>query len=339
MAVATLPVGAGARSLSASNASAAPGRRDQALRTASVLLVGAPHEGLSSLAPAFRAEFPLPDPDPSGRDLAARRRFRVLRRVGLDGSALRAAVTAADGQARLPARPVVPQPRRDALLGVLRRWLAWYPPPALDAGAAWVPERLEYRFSIAAPDPTGDGEIVLDAPAYQGGRLDWDDLRAAPAGSNLGAAADPGRARWTHAGLPTRVSYPGMPANRWWELEDAEVSYGHVEAEGGDVARLLTIEFATVYGNDWFLAPCDVELGTVLAVEALVVTDTFSQATLIRPAGAAGHRWRMFEVSGAPLGSWSCQPWPARPSTARRWRRCSSAATRPPTSAGRSSAR
>lgn len=56
----------------------------------------------------------------------------------------------------------------------------------------------------------------------------------------------------------------------------------------------------TVYGNDWFLAPYDVSFGTVVAVEALVVADTFGQATLVRPAASSG--WRMFEVTGAPPG-------------------------------------
>jgi hypothetical protein len=258
------------------------------------------HARLTDLAPAFRAEFALADPDPSGHDLAARRRYRVLRRSGLDGAALRRAARAADGQARLPAHPEVPEPERDALLDVLRRWLAWYPDPPDGTGTAWVPERLEYRFAVAAPHPTGDGEIVLEAPAYEGGRLDWEDLRAAPPERTLGAAADAGRTEFAHRSLPTRVGYPGMPANRWWELEDAEVSYGHVEAEGGDLARLLMIEFATVYGNDWFLAPCDVPLGIVLAVEALVVTDTFGRSTLVAPAEAPG--WSMFAVSGADPG-------------------------------------
>ena len=255
---------------------------------------------LGGLAGAFRAEYPLPDPDSEGRDPAAGRRFRALARGGLDGAALAAAVRGADGEAALPARPEVPDSARDALEEVLGRWLAWHPPPDLDAGSAWVTERLEYRFAVAGPDPTGPGEIVLEAPAHQGGRLDWDDLRAAGPGRSLGAEADPGRTRWVHAGLPTRVAYPGMPANRWWEFEDREVSYGHVEAQGGDLARLLLIEFATVYGNDWFVAPCDVEFGSLVVVEAVVVTDTFGQATLIHPAAAPG--WSMFQVSGARPG-------------------------------------
>ena len=105
------------------------------------------------------------------------------------------------------ARPACPTVRRCRAIrtNCLRQWLAWYPAPVPDAGTAWVPERLEYQFTLAAPHPSGTGEVVLAAPAYQGGRLDWTDLRAAPDGTTLGAAADPGARPWTHSGLPTRV--------------------------------------------------------------------------------------------------------------------------------------
>ncbi len=272
----------------------------EALAAGAHFLEALEQAGLGSLAPRFRESYPLPEPDRSAPGRAARRRHRVLRVSGLDGFELRRAARASDGQARLPDRPSVPQGQQEALLGVLGRWLDWYPDRADGAGGAWVPERMEYRFAVAGPHPTGEGELVFEAPAYQGGRLDWDELRAAPVERSLGAGSEVEPARWTHASLPTRVGYPGMPANRWWEFEDAAVSYGHVEAEGGDVARLLMIEFGTVYGNDWFLAPCDVPFGNVLGVEALVVTDTFGRATLVTPEASAG--WDMFAVSGTDRG-------------------------------------
>jgi hypothetical protein len=248
---------------------------------------------LGVLAPAFRDAYPLPVPGGGSP------RARILRRRGLDGVALAAAARGPDGAARLPDRPQLTA-HQDDVLDVLRAWLAWYPAPEPGA-AAWVPERLEYTFKLGAPDPSGTsgaGELVLTAPTYQGGRLDWTDLRLDPDAPGLGAAGTP--AERTHSGLPTRVTYPGMPANRWWEFEDAEVSFGHIEAEGGDLARLLLVEFATVYGNDWFVAPCDVDLGTVLAMTALVVTDTFGQATLVTPAEQPN--WSMFRLTGAPPG-------------------------------------
>lgn len=257
-------------------------------------LAGMP--ALSGVADDFRAAYPLSDPDPSGHDVEARRRFRVLRRTTLDGAALLAAARDTSGEVRLPALPVVPQAHRARVLGALRAWAAWYPDPDPGAGQAWVDDRLEYQFSVAAADPAGGGDVVLEAPAYQGGRLDWHDFRAGAGGPGSGAEPH----RWTHKGLPTRVAYPGMPANRWWELEDGGVSFPLLEAEGGDVARLLLVEFASVYGNDWFVAPVDVRYGTVLALDGVVVEDTFGTSTLVRPAQVPA--WRMFEVSGAPPG-------------------------------------
>jgi hypothetical protein len=250
--------------------------------------------GLHALAGLFREAFPVPDPDPAGLDREAGLRFRVLRRAGLDGAALLAAIRDPDGAVHLPMRPTVPVEHQQRVLEALRDWAAWY--PQLDPVDAWVDDRLEYRFQVAAADPGATGDLVLSAPAYQGGRLDWLDFQGASA--PVGAGGDP--QRFTHAGLPTRVAYPGMPANRWWELEDGGVAFPLVEAEGGDIARMLLIEFAAVFGNDWFVAPLDIRFGTVVAVEGVVVLDTFGQAQLVSPADAP--HFRMFEVSGAPPG-------------------------------------
>jgi len=248
---------------------------------------------------AFAGEYRLPDPaqasDPSQRAaLALLRRGRSL-----DGRALIVAARAAGAPATLPARPAIAPGQHAVVRAALARWLTWHPAAA---PSAWQPERMEYRFAAAGPAPDGSGELALEAPEYQGGRLDWHDLRVAEQG--LGAAADAEPERIMRTVLPTPVSYPGMPANRWWEFEDARVWFGAIEAEAGDVARMLLVEFATVYGNDWFLAPLELDAGALAHVEAVVVRDTFGQATLVRPterarAGLGQTPWRMFRVSGA----------------------------------------
>jgi hypothetical protein len=47
------------------------------------------------------------------------------------------------------------------------------------------------------------------------------------------------------------------------------------------------MEFALVYGNDWFSVPIPVPLGDLSRVMTLVVTDTSGVRTVIRPVG--GH--------------------------------------------------
>jgi hypothetical protein len=68
---------------------------------------------------------------------------------------------------------------------------------------------------------------------------------------------------------------------------------------------MLLVEFATIYGNDWFITPVELAAGTLARVESLVVVDTFGQKTLIQPTevapGGAGRTpWRMFRNTGAP---------------------------------------
>ena len=51
----------------------------------------------------------------------------------------------------------------------------------------------------------------------------------------------------------------------------------------------MMIEYAGSYGNDWFVVPLTLPVGSITAVDSLVVTDTFGVRTLLRPIGDAGH--------------------------------------------------
>jgi hypothetical protein len=104
-----------------------------------------------------------------------------------------------------------------------------------------------------------------------------------------------------------------MPAGRWWEFEDARTWFGGVETEAGDLARMLLVDFATVYGSDWFMVPVEVDVGSLVQIESVVVTDTFGQATLIRPtevarAGLGPTPWRMFGITGGSPGLMAVPP-------------------------------
>jgi hypothetical protein len=90
-----------------------------------------------------------------------------------------------------------------------------------------------------------------------------------------------------------------------FQARHARVWFGGIETEADDLARMLLVEFATIYVNDWFITPVDLDAGTLARIEALVVIDTFGQQTLIRasevaPPGTGRTPWRMFRNTGAP---------------------------------------
>jgi hypothetical protein len=104
-----------------------------------------------------------------------------------------------------------------------------------------------------------------------------------------------------HALLASPLRYPGMPADRLWEMEDAQVNLGLIEAEPWDLARLLVAEFALTYGNDWLVVPVDVPFGSLTTVESVIYTTTFGERFVVRPTAATSPdgRWQMFTITDA----------------------------------------
>jgi hypothetical protein len=198
---------------------------------------------------------------------------------------------------QLPAEPVVPAEFEAQTLDRLRRWLAWYDTVLVDpeVAEAWTPARQEYAFAVSAQ--TSSGEVTLAADEYTDGTLDWYSLSVAPA--SLGPADVP-RPPVTHTArpvLPTPVEYAGKPADRFWEFEDASVHFGAMDAGPTDLTRVLLVEFSLVYGNDWYLVPLRLPVGTLFRVTSFAVRDTFGvTTTLTRSRNESGPRWSVFDL-------------------------------------------
>ena len=183
------------------------------------------------------------------------------------------------------------------------RWLVWYEGqlvrPDATSGGAWIRDRMEYALSATAK--TSSGTIGLRADEYTDGDLDWYAFDAVD-GLDLGApstAADPQSYR-PRPVLPTAVRYPGMPSDRFWEIEDARVSFGQLEAGPTDLGRLLLAEYALVFGTDWFVIPLELAVGSVFRLQTLEVRDTFGVTTQVGPSrNMDGTRWAMFNLSRA----------------------------------------
>jgi hypothetical protein len=184
-----------------------------------------------------------------------------------------------------------------------KKFVEWYDrlfyQPRPEANTAWDPARLEYRCACAAP--TEAGEKVFAAEEYYHGHLDWYNFNIDDASPGLGADADPLPKPLTQTVIPTPVKFSNMPNTRWWEFEDGKTNFGNVTAATTDLAKLLFLEFALVYANDWFLIPCTLPAGSTANVLGLVVTNVFGENTWIDPAGAGvddnWQRWSMFTLN------------------------------------------
>lgn len=206
-----------------------------------------------------------------------------------------------DGAGRLPDEPVIPLSDQDAVRKAAEAWLSWYDSQVSEPApgpAAWVTERMEYVFSVSAA--ASDGELVLTTPEYVEGRLEWDAF-SHRLGAKLGAAPAESRREAISAKLiPAPASYPGMPASRWWEFEDARVQFGAVRPTQQDLASMMFLQFALIFGNDWFVIPVELSVGSLSRLTLLNVTDSFGIVTAVAPfaqAGGAGVGWKMFTLA------------------------------------------
>jgi hypothetical protein len=240
---------------------------------------------------AATTDAPAAEFDPAG----SRFHQLVARRVP-DGFALREAFGGGAADPVLPANVDIGADG-PAVLAVARRWLDWMAPfvhTATDEDS-WASERLEHSFAVAAV--VDDTERVLAAEEYSAGRLDWHDFDIARA-ARLGATSASEAIVRTVLSAP--VTFPGMPAPRFWAFEDARIDLGAVGAGADNVARMLLVGFAVDYGNDWFIVPVELPVGSLTRITSLEVTDTFGVMTAVRSAtevdGPAA-AWRMFGLS------------------------------------------
>jgi len=183
----------------------------------------------------------------------------------------------------------------------LLAWATWYedlfsePPEGV---TSWNPSRMEYSFKVAA----GVGiqrEVQLEAAEYTGGRLDWYSFDLAAGGLSMGASGS----LQSHelCVVPTSARFAGQAASRWWQVENADVWFGDINAAPEDLARVAVASYGLSFGEDWFLVPCRLPVGVLVRGEKVTVFDTFGERHDIRSCAEndrAGRVWRFFELTG-----------------------------------------
>jgi hypothetical protein len=269
-------------------------------------LIGQQHvANAGTVIEAFRQAFPIASvpPDPTYAPVDALR-FRALMAAKVtDGEALYASAAAvAAGQP--PPTPLPGVASDPGMSTVLSDFVAYranlFSEPSGDD--AWQPEQLDYAFALGSPTPGTN--LLLPAQAFPGGHLDWYSFGLQTADPTPVSTGNPATVTTvSFVFLPNHVVFRAMHDPRWWTFEDSAADLGSMDAQQVDLAKLLVLEFALIYGCDWFAVPVPTPIGSLASVTTLVVSDTFGLRTLIRPSEDttvnAGERpWSMFKLSG-----------------------------------------
>jgi hypothetical protein len=238
-----------------------------------------------------------PAPDEDAERLAAATGGRAL-----DGRAVYAALTKATKAGDFGDLPG----STSAVAKAAPAYVAWWEARlgrAPTTSSGWQDSRMEYEFAVA----TSNGEeTVFTARDYDGDGIDWPtfDVDAAASIRDDGPAAAPEKV--VALALPSPVTFKGMPAPRWWQFEDATVSFPRIDAAPDDLARLFAVEFALIYGNDFFVIPVRLPVGTVSRVDSLVVDDSFGWSFLIgstEVVDGPGSAWHIFKPAPDSRGA------------------------------------
>lgn len=232
----------------------------------------------------------------------------VLGRVP-DGRRLLIAIEAGAFDAFVDAQldPGVRQAIKDLGQNFSRWFYRVYSQPSTSSEDAWAPPYLEYQFAVSAPaDVSEEKRSTLVAEQYHHGRLDWfafeiDRTGALEDTPNLSSPGGNFEVRKPVAFVPAQIEFNGMPNVRWWELEDRRTDFGSINASTTDLPLLLLAEFGLVFGNDWFVVPYNLHVGSLAEIKGLIVTDVFGVRAFIRPAGQAQRmdwqHWSMYALS------------------------------------------
>lgn len=183
------------------------------------------------------------------------------------------------------------------------QWLDWYRRNVSVEKVrpdSWHAERLEYRFAIQAGE--GAEARSLEAPCHLGGPVDWYSFDMSR-NRGLGAIGTPKpqlQQHDTHVHA-TRLRYVGMPAPRLWQMEDGLVNFGLTDVQPNDLTRVAFLEYATIYGTDWLVAPIDLPRAALAQVTGVSYLTSFGEAFDVKCAGDGNRKGRfaLYHMHGA----------------------------------------
>jgi hypothetical protein len=176
---------------------------------------------------------------------------------------------------------------RRADLGLDPAWFGQLPPDP-EPTDLWNPAEFAYDADFTA---TG---VDLALRRHDGGSLDWFSVDAS---GPLPAPAAPPDPVSVFVG---RATYPGAPAARWWQIENANVDVGGYPPDRSHLATTLLIDLVVSHSDDWFTFPVAARSGHVVTLDEVVVHDSFGDTWTLAPPVDG---WTLFAVDGLGVRS------------------------------------
>ena len=149
-----------------------------------------------------------------------------------------------------------------------------------DDPAGWNAQRLDYDIKLRF----GAGNAVtLAVHPNENGSVDWSSFDVeSTAGEPFPTTLPLNIARE----VPTHVRFPGMPAPRFWHFENGDLPLPDLDVAKTELIRLLIVDFAMLFGVDWFVMPVELDVATAAKIESLLVFDVFDVVTVVDPVEA-----------------------------------------------------
>jgi|GEM_PF-2088194 len=153
----------------------------------------------------------------------------------------------------------------------------------------WDTAKLEYRADLL-----GAG-FKLTADGYYSGNLEWYDYVI----KDTGARFDDVK---TVIMEPGNISYSGMPSARFWKADESTINFRQIERLSENVLITMLLDFAMLYGEDWYMFPLEQKVGTLRKVLGVWIKDSFDDRyTLpaVQNMQNALDQWSMFSMTKA----------------------------------------
>jgi hypothetical protein len=185
--------------------------------------------------------------------------------------------------------------------------------PAIEIPAAesnWKPQDLGFEYRMGYPVETNNGveTLQLGNTLHTEAIADWfcaDYVKhsnadvLAPVNST---SLQNYKREELFTVIPTSARFKGMPAKRWWEMEDAAINLGAAGGEFNEVVKQIVAEFATVYSNDWMVLPMRRKELELVNIKGVMVKDIFGEYTYVKntltgdesDTDARPYEWNLF---------------------------------------------